>query len=86
MIQELRTLASIFTESRHIFYLVNHDLNLRIGKFIQPKTKDYLSRTYECDESHHRIRFIGREKIMLPYSNHGNLRDITKTLMTEEKG
>lgn len=31
------------------------------------------------------IPFIGRRKIMLPYSIHGNLQDITKTLMTEEK-
>lgn len=31
------------------------------------------------------IQFIGRRKIMLPYSIHGNLQDITKTLMTEEK-
>jgi len=32
------------------------------------------------------IRFIGRGKTMLPYSNHGNLQDITKTLTTEEIG
>ena len=32
------------------------------------------------------IRSIGRRKTMLPYSNHGNLQDITKTLTTEEKG
>ena len=31
------------------------------------------------------IPSIGRRKIMLPYSIHGNLQDITKTLMTEEK-
>ena len=31
------------------------------------------------------IQSIGRRKIMLPYSIHGNLQDITKTLMTEEK-
>ena len=31
------------------------------------------------------IPSIGRRKIMLPYSIHGNLQDITKTLMKEEK-
>ena len=31
------------------------------------------------------IPCIGRRKIMLPYSIDGNLQDITKTLMTEEK-
>ena len=31
------------------------------------------------------IPCIGRRKIMLLYSIHGNLQDITKTLMTEEK-
>jgi hypothetical protein len=31
------------------------------------------------------IQFIGKGKIMLLFSIHGNLRDITKTLTTEEK-
>jgi hypothetical protein len=31
------------------------------------------------------IPSIGRRKIMVPYSIHVNLQDITKTLMTEEK-
>ncbi len=31
------------------------------------------------------IRFIGKGKIMLLFSIHGNLPDITKTLTTEEK-
>jgi hypothetical protein len=31
------------------------------------------------------IQFIGKGKIMLLFSIHGNLRDIMKTLTTEEK-
>ena len=51
----------------------------------QPKTSDYVSSVYECEETITEIQFTGKGKITQQYLIHGNLPDIMKTFKRGEK-